>query len=530
MKLFRPGEAGRILLVAAMMAALALSAGELAARLVPGFDPTLLALLAFLVALEGTATDRLARQFPEAGLRLRLHLVEWVVIVAALRLVLSLSQGSAALAADLGLWLAQPLRLFDAGLAAAAALLAMTWWLGVQMARCLEALGPQPESPPPADSAAYYAWLTRPQEDSRGECWERLRRLVLAGGLLLLVCSGLARQDLALALSLRHPAIAGIVGNALLYCALGLALLSQGHYAMLRARWQRQDVPVARPLGRRWAVLAVAFTALVAAAVLLLPARPSLAVFGAAWAALQALFFWATQLAALALMALGYLLNLILSLFGVKPAPEGARSEPLAVPTPQPQPEVAPADWWQAIQGLVLWAAIAAVLIYALAHFVRERRELWRLLAARGGPLGWLGATLVALWRWLAGAGHAAGRRWRTLVARRPSAARPEARRGPRWPRPRTVRERMRLLYLLSLRETARLGRPRRAADTPYEYAQRVAPELAEGREELQGLTQAFVEARYSRHDPPPAQVGPLTAAYRRLRRACRRMLGRSGT
>jgi len=521
-----PGEALHLAMIAAMMGSLALSAGQLAARVVNGFDPTLLALLAFLLSLEGIASDRLARQFPEASVRLRLHLGEWVVLVAALRLVLSLSQGPGQLAADLPRWLARPQGLVDGGLVVAGAWLAATWWLGIQMGRCLEALGPQAEAPPPKDSAAFYAWLTRPLEDRPGEARERLAQLVFTGGLLLLLCSGLARLDIGLALSLRHPAMAGIVGNALLYFALAFVLLARGHYAALQARWQRQEVPVAGPLGRRWAVLALAFAVAVAAVALLLPVRPSLALFGAAFGILWNILLLGEQALMLAMAAVGYLLHLLLQLLGLASPAAQAPVAPPTMPAPQPQPQATAAGWWQALQSLLLWALIVGAVVYALIHFVRDRRGLWAILLARGGPLAWAARLVEAVARWLAGLRRSAGTRWRGWTARwRPSAPAQAVHRRLRWPRPRDAREHIRLLYLLGLRETARAGLGRTPAETPYEYARRAWPHLAEGGEELQRMTEAFVAARYSPRDPAPSQVGPLRQAYRRLRRACRRLL-----
>ncbi|MDI7275914.1 MAG: DUF4129 domain-containing protein, partial [Anaerolineae bacterium] len=114
-------------------------------------------------------------------------------------------------------------------------------------------------------------------------------------------------------------------------------------------------------------------------------------------------------------------------------------------------------------------------------------------------------------------------------VARTPRAGAPPrpARRHP-WFHAHTPRERVRLLYLVGLEEAARAGHPRDASDTPYEYAQRHGPELEEGQVDLEQLTEGFVQARYSRRDFAPGEVGPLRSALRHLRAVCRRILRRS--
>lgn len=527
MKLFRRQEAFRILVIAAMMASLASAAGEVASRLLPGFDPTLLVVLSFLVCLEGIATDRLARQLPEASARLRLRLVEWVVIVLLLRLVLSLSHGPDALALAVARWLEQPQSLLDAGLVTAGILLFAVWGLGLRMSQSLEALGPEADAPPPKDSAAYYAWLTRPRADQRAEGWQNLVQLFLGGGVLLLFCSGMARLDVGAALSLRNPAIAGIVGNALLYFVLGFTVLAQGHYAMLRSRWERHEVEVSQRLPRRWAVLALGFTASVAMLALLLPARPSLALFGAVFDALWTAFYYLAGAVLTVYALLAYLLALLTRLLGREPARQAAGPR-FDLPPARPQPVAQRVAWWEAIQGFVLWAIILAALVYAVLRFVRERSGLWKELASRRGPVGWIVGLLAALWRWLARTGGQVGARWRALLSRSGAAgAMGEGRSRLGWFRPHTAREQVRLLYLVALEQMARYGWTRGSPDTPYEYAQRVAPRVPEGKGELDALTQAFVAARYSRRQFAPAEVGPLRVALRRLRQACRRIVSR---
>ncbi len=525
---FRREEALRILAIAVMMASLASAVSDLALRLVPAFQPAPLVGLAFLVCLEGVAADRMARQLPDSNARTRFHIIEWVVILLVLRLVLALSQGLAAFAATAERWLGSPVALVDWGLATAALLLLLVWFLGVQMARAFEALEPPLDVAPPKDSAAYYAWSTRPQSAESGEGWQALVKYFLGGGVLLLLASGLARLDIQAMLSLRNPALAGIVGNALLYFALGFILLAQGHYSLLRLRWERRSAPVSQALARRWLRLAIGFTVGLALVALLLPVRPSLDLFAAAFHVLASVLYVILGLVMGIFAVLGYLLSLLMRLFGQQATGEPAPEPTMAItppPTPVPAQHV---GWWEAIQGLVLWAIVLAVLIYALVRFVRERRGLLASLRLRVGPLGWLSRLLTTFWRWFSRTSVQVGTRVRSLLTRRQATQLGHSvQRRLRWFRPRNAREQVRLLYLLGLQQLSQAGLERRAADTPYEYAQRVEPNLPEGAPDLETLTQAFVAARYSRRDFEPAEVSPLQSAYRRLRRLARRITGK---
>mgnify|MGYP005855068949 FL=1 len=526
MKLFGRQETFRILVVAAMMGALSAAAGGLANRLTPSFDPSLLVTVAFLVCLEGISTDRLARRLPEASALLRLHLVEWAVIVVLLRLVLSLSNGLETLAADLVRWLERPQSLVDGGLALAGALLFGVWMLGLQMSRSLETLDPDVEAPPPEDSAAYYAWLTRPQTDRPGEGWQRLVTLFLVGGGAVLIFSGLTYVDIQAALRLQHPATPGLVGNALLYFVLGFVLLAQAHYTMLRRRWDRRGVTVVQTLRRRWITWGLAFVASVAVASLLLPVRPSLALFVAAFAVLVKLFEVLTLLTIMLLSVLGYLFSWLGRLFG-SPASGGPATEPLRPMLPPPAPEGQPVAWWVAIQGLVLWAVIVVALSYAVIRFVRDRRGLWQGWA-RHGLRGWILGLATSIWSWLTRASKQVSFRLRALVSRSGSLLEKGGRPRVAWPRARTARERVRLLYLLALRQAAEVGWARQRHETPYDYAALMGQRLDESAQVLRVLTEAFVQARYAPREFAASEVGPLRALYQRLRRKLRRLASHS--
>ena len=87
-----------------------------------------------------------------------------------------------------------------------------------------------------------------------------------------------------------------------------------------------------------------------------------------------------------------------------------------------------------------------------------------------------------------------------------------------RW-RARTQRERVRRLYLVMLERAREVGPPRGSSQTPYEFAGRLAPHVTGEEEALTGLTEAFVEARYSQRDFQTHEVSLLHRLLNRLRR-----------
>jgi hypothetical protein len=77
------------------------------------------------------------------------------------------------------------------------------------------------------------------------------------------------------------------------------------------------------------------------------------------------------------------------------------------------------------------------------------------------------------------------------------------------------------LFYYLSLVRRAREGGfPRRPAQTPAEYTPTLNQHLPESRADIEALTAAFLEARYSAHPVEKSRVARVHAAWQRLRAA----------
>jgi len=79
------------------------------------------------------------------------------------------------------------------------------------------------------------------------------------------------------------------------------------------------------------------------------------------------------------------------------------------------------------------------------------------------------------------------------------------------------------LYYYLSILQRARQrGIPRRAAQTPREYSATLEPSLPEVQQEIGTLTDAFVEARYSRHIIGSDRVSQVRVSWQQVKAALR--------
>ncbi|HSJ53056.1 MAG TPA: DUF4129 domain-containing protein, partial [Anaerolineae bacterium] len=72
-------------------------------------------------------------------------------------------------------------------------------------------------------------------------------------------------------------------------------------------------------------------------------------------------------------------------------------------------------------------------------------------------------------------------------------------------------------------RRAAQAGQPRRPAQTPYEYEASLGGQFPDLEPDLSGLTEAFVEARYSPEPVEPEDVDRVKPLWQRVKAALRR-------
>ena len=78
----------------------------------------------------------------------------------------------------------------------------------------------------------------------------------------------------------------------------------------------------------------------------------------------------------------------------------------------------------------------------------------------------------------------------------------------------------MRYFYLSILHQSRRQGFGRPATMTPHEYRAVLEREMPEAADQIDELTEAFVEARYSEHNIDQERAGIVRAVWGRVKRA----------
>ena len=495
--LFRP------LVIGVMFGCIALSLVGLVHLFFPAWNATYLIVGCVLAALEANYSYRLIRARQLRGTDvLRFRVIELMMLFILLKIGSYVGDRWADVLADIQTWPRQPWNILDPETTVAFTLALLSWWASSQTVRDLERIGEPPE---------LHRYYVSPIES--------LTTRFFWGGAVLLIAAGITRIGVAALLNLSRPPVPGLVLNVLLYFLLGLVMLGQVHFATLLKRWQAQEMKVAEGLTGRWARYSLAFIGLAALLAFLLPTGYTIGLLDAVATIIYILGYILTLLSMILLFIFSLLLMPFAMLFGSeRPTPP----QPILPPPqlPQQQPGGAAPGWFEILQSLLFWAAALGMVVYVVRSYLRDRSELLEALGTRG-PIRALRAFLIALWRRLVGLAEAASERIpRRLSLRR---ARPRSPKEPfRFFRLGALSPRERILYyyLSILRRAERQGFPRQRAQTPHEYDATLGPHLPQARQEMDLLTQAFVEARYSQHVIEPGQARRVRVDWQRLKAA----------
>jgi len=518
--LFRPT------VIAGMMTCIVISVVALVHRATPSWGGAYLVCFAFVVTWEAIQSERvLKHSAPGHYNRARFRFTEWVIIILALKLVGYMELGPGQLIADIPCWFHNLGTFFDAGYILAATLITLLWQLSIFIAQALYILEVHPsELRVSPTSAQFYLWITQPRAaQNRGAALQRIMVSFFWGGLILIVCTGLARYDIPLLFPDRPPPVSGLVINVMAYFLLGLVLISQAYYSVLRARWQLEEVQIMPHIGTRWAALTAIFLTLVVVIALLLPNGYAL---GLPQAIALAVNLVATGIMYTVLFVLGvliFVINMIASLILGRPKPllDTSRMGPLARP-PEPVERGPGLPIWRMLRDLLLWALLLGIVAYSFYNFLGDRRQLLKGLFG-GGPLGWLYRLLAALF----GGTRRAVRRARRGVRRQLKRLFGAEARRRRWRylslSSLSPRQLVMYFYLSIVRRASERDIVRQPWQTPYEYSARLRALLPERESDVDELTEAFVMARYSPEPVTSERVNLVKRSWQRVRSALRR-------
>jgi hypothetical protein len=256
----------------------------------------------------------------------------------------------------------------------------------------------------------------------------------------------------------------------------------------------------------------------------LLPAGDSLGFFSLLGALLHFLVSILLFIGQLIIALLILLFSLPFTLFG-KGLPLLQPSAPPPFPVLPPVTEIPQAGsntLLPLLRSILLWGSLAVILVFGFLQFVRQHGGL--RAALRNSRLrNWL--TLALQWLYRSAdqtrgtLSRAITNGWQALISR--FEAKQFLPQAP-WINIRALdpRRQIYFFFLAMVRRGAEQGIPRRPSQTPSEYATTLSKDLPAVEVDIDSITRAFAQARYSRHDISTGEASLVKAAWRRIRQA----------
>jgi hypothetical protein len=292
----------------------------------------------------------------------------------------------------------------------------------------------------------------------------------------------------------------------------------------LHTHWNRQRIPVySKNLTRQWGVYSLLFLLILRLIVGLLPAGDSIGFFSLVLMAFGFLFQLLLFLTQVVIGLILLLFSIPFLMFGKTP-PAVPESTPPPLPTLPTQPVLPPAsnEILELIRSVFLWGVLIVVVLFALIQFFRLHGGILPALR-RSRITNWL----LLAWQWLyksvektrADLSRLAAAGWQSMTSRLE---------GKRIlppvslfrPRALDPRRQIYFYYLAMVRRGGEQGIPRQPSQTPSEYAASLDKALPSASEDIDSLTDAFVEARYSRHEIGAGKAELVKDLWRRIRHA----------
>jgi len=483
------------LLVTLMMVCLTATIIQLGQRLVTGWQADYYYLIAIFISLESLISWRVLSTTPTLSLEWLLQRgAEWVVMFLFIKACVIVGSGIDRFLADIPVLIKNFLpAFFTIEYMVALFFASLIWFLSGTFGQWISELEHDPDQ------------LDMEREGyglrDRDQIRKNLVAMVFTLGAGMLLVNAFLRLDIEGTRFSITPTPA-IGWNLVAYFIFGLGLLGVARFTALRSRWYVQNIPIRANLATRWAVYCLAMLVLIGSVALLLPTRYSIGL-------LELLGNIITIIAGIIGLIELFILTPILFFFQwlsqlfrttEEPLPP---LQPVPIPAPPPSPSGAAFPWLEVLKSILFWGIFLAVIAFSIYHYLSQRSEILRGLE-NTSIFKWI----FSLFRGLSLFFQKVNRDLNDSIRNRIQKIRRERQirsilnrrshgsRGMLDPRGEIL-----ATYLSMVEENETGDLPRRKDQTPNEYAHFLDDSLPSAQEDIHGLTDAFVEARYSRHE-----------------------------
>lgn len=506
-------------LIALMFASLVFVIGGAIQRFIPIWQPIYLTLLTVLIVAESSFISYVVqRDRLVLGENTRYLVAELAVLFVLTRIVATLSTGALTLQNDLRQWLVSPLSILaDPPFVLCFLASLLLGFLAQQAVRDLHYLLPQSfeHQAIPRDEHRYVYNMAN---QDRSQALQRINRRFIYGGVLLLIAL-MIQVVPGLDLSQQSLSVSAAIGMAaLIYIISGFLLYSQSWLSMLQARWALESSKVDERVLGRWSRISIILVAGLCIVALFVPRNYGLGLLDTIRSSFGLLGMVIAQIGYI-LLWLGSLLVMLPMILLAWLLPDAEAPEP-PPPPPLPTPETITTLTEELppplLPSLIFWACMLLLFGYAIWVVIQRHPGLQAWLTLQK-PIHWLMNMFGIVWKdtssWVQ---HAAN-----TIATRLKQARPKE--TQQWPSLRLnrllPRDLVRYFYRSTLQRAARQGLARQVGQTPYEYTQKLKAWLPDRENDINVLTEAFVEAHYGASDPDKDEIRKIKRHWENIRR-----------
>ena len=357
----------------------------------------------------------------------------------------------------------------------------------------------------------------------------------MGGGIIMLICAALASFNLSEFPTVGNPFTSGLTRlglsanmlvSLMLYFLCGFLLLSQGRLAILEMRWLVSSVTQQTPIGRHWhrrTLFLLLAMGLIAA---FLPVGSTLP-----FARILNLILYGIMVSGTIILHIfSLLLYLILLLFFPKQAATEEAPPPPPPPPPLQQlPQSETNDTLQYIFSSAFWSIAFIMSIIAFSFFLKDRGVK---INSVGLQRIWL--TLKLWWQQL---WQGVADQIQDIQGSLQSAFQKDSKQNIEKQIPfrfvrinaLSPREKIYYFYLSTIKRANQRGVARKKSETPLEFVDDLKTNWPDAEEEIEELTEAFLQARYSPASIKEDDITPIKKQWKRLKSNLRKRKKRTG-
>lgn len=334
--------------------------------------------------------------------------------------------------------------------------------------------------------------------------------LVFNIGIVMIIMIVIIKSNLLILPDVSFPA--GILLAILLvYFFISFMFLAINQYAIMKARWYLNDIQVNPDLAKHWFYYSLIFILFVILVIVFLPKDIPLDITTIVQWIADAATFVVSVILSILMIPIAIVMAILERLFS-----DGTINDPLEPIIPEidniPPQSVLTVPWWDAVKTIMFWLVFLGLIIFAIKYYLNNRPHLLQFLRDLQ-IINWIGD----FWKWLSKSFQQAQKATTDTIQNGFKKIQVFLRsRQVNFPKLLELAQKLPprkaviLIYADWVYWNGSHGIERQSGQTPNEYAQVYGQHLSQDvntAEQVKGLTDIFITARYSHHPIEKAQA-----------------------